>query len=119
MNIGDKVLIKRGGGRGLTWKILKIEGDRAQVDLVRGSLLGPQWEDLASLEPVRSLPDPNITGPCQVQASILCKPSEGRQRMDPMDMAAPETSFRAYVMCCQPCYDAQADEYIRVTHGRA
>lgn len=66
-----------------------------------------------------ALPDPNITGPCQLQVSFLCKPSEGQQRMDPMDMAAPETSFRAYVMCCQPCYDAQADEYVRVTHGRA
>lgn len=67
----------------------------------------------------QGLPDPNVTGPCQLQASILCEPSAGRQRMDPMDMAAPETSFRGYVMCCQPCYDAQADEYIRVTHGRA
>lgn len=71
------------------------------------------------IENDRGLPDPNITGPCQLQVSFLCKPSEGQQRMDPMDMATSETSFRAYVMCCQPCYDAQADEYVRVTHGRA
>lgn len=74
---------------------------------------------LSEPEPTKGLPDPNITGPCQLQASILCEPSAGRQRMDPMDMAKTETSFQGYVMCCQPCYDAQADEYIRVTHGRA
>jgi hypothetical protein len=69
---------------------------------------------------VRSaLPDPNITGPCEVQASPFCQLSAGAQRMDPMDMASQKTAFTGYVMCCQPCYDAQADEFIRVTHGRA
>ena len=66
-----------------------------------------------------SLPDPNITGPCQLRASILCEPSEGRQRMDPMDMVDAKTSFTGYVMCCLPCYEAHADEFVRVTHGRA
>jgi hypothetical protein len=65
-----------------------------------------------------ALPDPNITGPCQVQASPFCEPSAGRQRMDPMDMAEPETSFRAYTMICQPCYDARADLFVATVHGR-
>jgi hypothetical protein len=79
----------------------------------------PTSQDAADLRAASALPDPNITGPCQLQASILCEPSEGRQRMNPMDMASAKTAFTGHVMCCQPCYDAQADEYIRVTHGRA
>jgi hypothetical protein len=64
------------------------------------------------------LPDPNIVGPCQSQSSLLCEPGNGRQRMDPMDMAETETAFRGYLQMCQPCYDSQADLFVRYTHGR-
>lgn len=63
------------------------------------------------------LPDPNLTGPCQLQASPFCL-HVGGQVMDPMDMTRTETAFRAYVHGCLPCYEAQADEFVRVTHGR-
>lgn len=64
------------------------------------------------------LPDPNATGPCQLQASPLCL-QVGGQRMDPMDMLQTETAFRGYVQTCQPCYDARADLYVATLHGRA
>jgi hypothetical protein len=64
------------------------------------------------------LPDPNITGPCELRTSILCEPELGTQRMDPMDMTQTETAFRGYVQGCQACYDQRADEFARVTHGR-
>ena len=87
-------------------------------------LAGRVIDALKSLEPTQpsyathDLPDPNLTGPCQLRSSVLCEPAAGRQRMDPMDMAQSETAFRGYVMCCDPCYDAQADLFIRTTHGR-
>lgn len=65
------------------------------------------------------LPDPNLVGPCQSQSSPFCEPGNGRQRMDPMDMAETETAFRGYLQMCQACYDSQADLYVRYTHGRA
>ncbi len=64
-----------------------------------------------------TLPDPNITGPCEVRASLMCD-GAGRQRYNPMDMAQTETSFRAFSMICQPCYDHKADAFIALTHGR-
>lgn len=55
MDIGDVVKIRRGGDAGgLDWKILRVDGCRAQVDLARGSLLGPQWELLSDLIKVGS-----------------------------------------------------------------
>lgn len=64
------------------------------------------------------LPQANVTGPCQIQSSILCT-GEGIQRMNPLDMLARDTSFQGYASCCLPCYEANADEFVRVTHGRA
>jgi hypothetical protein len=51
LRVNDVVRIDRGdGGKGgLPWKVLRVEGNRAQVDLVRGSLLGPQWENVSDL----------------------------------------------------------------------
>ncbi len=83
-------------------------------------LNGQRDQALAGVQPsyaTHGLPDPNITGPCQSQASAFCT-QVGTQRMDPMDMAETETAFRGYTQMCQPCYDAQSDEYVRVTHGR-
>lgn len=64
------------------------------------------------------LPDPNVSGPCQVQASPFCEPSAGAQRYNPTDMLQSATAFRTPVMICQPCYDAQADLFVATTHGR-
>jgi hypothetical protein len=63
-----------------------------------------------------TLPDPNITGPCQLQASPFCEQT-GIQRMDPMDMLAPETSFAGYVSACLTCYEVRADMYVAEVHA--
>lgn len=67
----------------------------------------------------QTLPDPNITGPCQIQSSAFCKPSEGAQRLNPMDMLNVNTAFTSYTMCCLPCYERQSDLFIAKTHGRS
>jgi len=59
-----------------------------------------------------------ITGPCQIQTSILCEPSAGVQRVDPLAQAEPDLAFREDIQACQACYDQRADEFLRVTHGR-
>jgi hypothetical protein len=64
------------------------------------------------------LPDPSITGPCQIQSSFLCEPAAGVQRMNPMDMLLPETSFGGYTLICQACYDQLATLYVAGLHGR-
>lgn len=79
----------------------------------------PTSQDALDLKMVSALPDPNITGPCQVQASPFCEPSAGQQRLNPTDMLQSATAFRASVMICQPCYDVQADLFVATTHGRA
>lgn len=65
---------------------------------------------------LNNLPDPDITGPCQVQSSPFCT-TQGQQRMNPMDMLDTETSFRVYAPICQPCYDHQADMYVAAVHS--
>jgi hypothetical protein len=62
-------------------------------------------------------PDPNVTGPCQVQSSLNCT-GEGIQRLNPMDMLNINTAFTKYVPCCLPCYERQSDLYIAKTHRR-
>lgn len=62
-------------------------------------------------------PDPRVTGPCQLQASPFCT-GEGIQRMDPMDMLDPSTSFARYVSACLDCYEARADRYVMEVHAR-
>lgn len=62
-----------------------------------------------------NLPNPNIVGPCNLQASPLCD-NQGRQRMDPMDMLSNDTAFRGYVSACTYCYDARADAYVAQAH---
>jgi hypothetical protein len=64
------------------------------------------------------LPDPSITGPCQIQASLLCEPSAGVQRMNPLDMLSPDTSFQGYTLICQACNDHLATLYVASLHGR-
>ena len=73
----------------------------------------------AELNATAVLPNPNVTGPCQIQSSILCKPSEGAQRLNPMDMLNINTAFTSYTMCCLPCYEHQADLFISKTYGRS
>ena len=63
------------------------------------------------------IPDPNVTGPCQLQASPFCT-GEGIQRMDPMDMLQADTSFAGYVSACLVCYETRADLYIKEVHAR-
>jgi hypothetical protein len=75
----------------------------------------PTSGDFADLP---GLPDPEVRGECTIKSSLLCEPAAGVQRMDPMDMTAPGTSFTRYVLICQACYDQRADEYVRYTHGR-
>lgn len=64
-----------------------------------------------------TLPDPSITGPCQLQASPFCT-GEGVQRLDPMQMLSAETAFKGYTSACQPCYDTNADRFVAERHGR-
>ena len=61
-------------------------------------------------------PDPNITGPCEIQSSPFCD-GQGRQRLNPTDMLQNATAFRAYAPICQPCYDHQCDVYLERTHA--
>lgn len=63
------------------------------------------------------MPNPTITGPCQVQASPFCT-SQGIQRLDPMDMLDSATAFARHVSACLPCYEARADMYLAKVHGR-
>jgi hypothetical protein len=58
-------------------------------------------------------PDPNITGPCQLQASPDCD-GAGRQRLDPMAML----DFRDHIMACLACYEVRADMFVAEVHGR-
>lgn len=64
-----------------------------------------------------SLPDPNLTGPCNLQASPFCD-NRGRQRLDPMDMLDASTAFAGHVSACDPCYEVRADQYVAQVHGR-
>jgi hypothetical protein len=61
-------------------------------------------------------PDPNVSGPCQVQASPLCL-HVGTLRLDPMDMLDSEATTVNYVPTCQPCFDHQADLFIKARHA--
>lgn len=123
MNIGDVVKLTRGTAGAerrilglMDWKILKIDGRRAQVDLVSGSLLGPQWELLTDLTPIPVRPDPTKTGPCELQLSFVCT-GAGYERLDPRDMLAPETSFRTPRIICVECNDMAATIYVREVHS--
>lgn len=62
------------------------------------------------------LPNPNITGPCQLQATPFCE-NVGIQRLDPMAMLTPETAFAVYLSACLSCYEARADQYIAEVHA--
>lgn len=64
-----------------------------------------------------TLPNPNITGPCELQSSPFCT-TQGAQRMNPMDMLDTETAFRNHVFACQTCYDTNADRFVAQVHGR-
>lgn len=68
---------------------------------------------------MNNIPDPNITGPCQVQSSVLCQPSEGSQRLNPTDMLNVNTAFTTYTLICPFCYEHQSDLFIAKTHGRS
>lgn len=52
--VGDVVTVNSGSMR---WTVLELDGGRAKVDLVRGSILGPQW---MALEDLRSVPAPVV-----------------------------------------------------------
>ena len=53
-HMGDVVKIVRNGNTGdREWKVTSIALPRVEVDLTRGSLLGPQWENLSDLVVVR------------------------------------------------------------------
>jgi hypothetical protein len=57
--VGDPIRIVRGGrqlGSGLDWIVTAVsdDGQQVQVDIARGSLLGPQWENRSDVRPVRS-----------------------------------------------------------------
>jgi hypothetical protein len=67
---------------------------------------------------MNNLPNPNITGPCQVQSSALCT-QEGIQRLNPTDMLNISTAFTSYTQMCLPCYERQSDLFIAKTHGRS
>lgn len=60
-------------------------------------------------------PDPNVSGPCQVQSSFLCA-QVGTLRLNPTDMLDTATSFQGYVTMCQPCFDRQSDLFIEARH---
>jgi len=64
-----------------------------------------------------ALPNPNLIGPCNLQASAFCD-NQGRQRLDPMDMLDTARAFAEYTSACDICYDARADEYVSRVHGR-
>lgn len=63
-----------------------------------------------------TLPNPNVRGECQIQASPFCEPGAGRQRMNPTDMLQRDTAFQDYASICDSCYDHQADAYVAELH---
>lgn len=116
---GDIVKIKRGGiTGGMDWEVLRVADGHARVDLVRGSLLGPQWEALEDLELIRRpLPDPTVTGPCQAQATFMCTTQAAGERLDPRAMLPGSTVSADYVPMCTPCYDHLADAFVSALHS--
>jgi len=64
-----------------------------------------------------SRPDPNVSGPCQVQASPWCE-QVGTLRLNPTDMLDNEATTVNYVTMCLKCFNHQSDLFIKEVHGR-
>jgi hypothetical protein len=93
----------------MLWRVLQIRDDLAQIDLVRGSLLGPRWELLANLVKV---PEDNL-GPCQLQASPFCGQEAVMVRLDPMAMAPEDPAPANDIPTCQECFEHRSDAYLQ------
>lgn len=63
------------------------------------------------------LPDPTVTGPCQVQATFMCTGQAAGERLIPTSML-PDSLIKGplYAPMCLPCYEHLADAYIAETH---
>jgi hypothetical protein len=64
-----------------------------------------------------TLPDPTVTGPCQVQATFMCTTEAAGERLNPLAMLPGSTVPAEYVPMCQPCYDHLADAYVTALHS--
>lgn len=67
--------------------------------------------------PRDTLPDPTVTGPCQVQATFMCTGEAEGERLIPTSML-PDALIPGplYAPMCQPCYDHLADSYLAALH---
>jgi hypothetical protein len=63
-----------------------------------------------------TLPDPTVTGPCQVQATFMCTTEAAGERLNPLAMLPGSTVPAGYVPMCQSCYDHLADAYVAAMH---
>lgn len=112
------------GGRAHYWTPLGREVARAYLgpEKVRSmdELHAEALAEDSERYPVKDdagLPDPNATGPCELQSSPFCT-GQGAQRTNPMDMLDRETAFRDFVFACLPCYETNADRFVVQVHGR-
>lgn len=85
---GDIVRINRQGADGghMRWRVVSFDADRkrVQLDLVRGSLLGPQWENWCDVDLVHRPDEPG--------RSTWAEPPRGYEHkplMPPVDQAVP------------------------------
>lgn len=66
------------------------------------------------------LPDPTVTGPCQVQATFMCTGEAAGQRLIPTSML-PDSPIKGplYAPMCLACYEHLADAYLTTLHKGA
>lgn len=71
----------------------------------------------ASLNAPSALPDPTVTGPCQMQVTFMCTGEAAGERLIPTSML-PDALIPGplYAPMCRPCYDHLADSYLAALH---
>lgn len=64
-----------------------------------------------------ALPDPTVTGPCQVQATFLCTQEAAGMRLIPTSML-PDALIPGplYAPMCLPCYEHLSTVYLTELH---
>jgi hypothetical protein len=67
-----------------------------------------------------ALPDPTVTGPCQVQATFMCTGEAVGMRLIPTSML-PDALIPGplYAPMCLPCYEHLCTVYLTALHGGA
>lgn len=82
-----------------------------------GSGLCRMSDDYTLAPPRASLPDPTVTGPCQVQATFMCTDQAAGERLIPTSML-PDALIPGpfYAPMCLPCYEHLSTVYLATLH---